>query len=103
MLSRLLITRVFAGHVRSSQKNKSSAIVLLLGALFWLLPGNAFSQSNFYEGKTVTLLATESAGGTGDSRVKAMVPFLKKHIPGNPTVIIQYMDGAGGRKGTNHL
>ena len=103
MLSRSFITRIFAGHVRSSQKNKSSAIVLLLGALFWSLPSNAFSQSNFYEGKTVTLLATESAGGTGDSRVKAMVPFLKKHIPGNPTVIIQYMDGAGGRKGTNHL
>jgi len=76
---------------------------LLLGALFWSLSDNGFSQSNFYEGKTVTLLATESAGGTGDSRVKAMVPFLKKHIPGNPTVIIQYMDGAGGRKGTNHL
>ena len=82
-----------------SQKNKSTSVALLFGILFWLLPRDGFSQSNFYEGKTVTLLATESAGGTGDSRVKAMVPFLKKHIPGNPTVIIQYMDGAGGRKG----
>jgi len=35
--------------------------------------------------------------------VKAMMPFLKKHIPGNPTVVIQYMDGGGGRKGANHL
>ena len=86
-----------------SQKNKSTSVALLFGTLFWLLPRDGFSQSNFYEGKTVTLLATESAGGTGDSRVKAMVPFLKKHIPGNPTVMIQYMDGAGGRKGANYL
>jgi tripartite-type tricarboxylate transporter receptor subunit TctC len=32
-----------------------------------------------------------------------MVPFLKKYIPGNPTVVIQYIDGGGGRKGTNYL
>jgi len=85
------------------QKSKSETAALLFGALLWLLPAHALSQSNFYEGKTVTLLATTSAGGTGDLRVKAVAPFLKKHIPGNPTVVIQYMDGGGGRKGTNYL
>jgi tripartite-type tricarboxylate transporter receptor subunit TctC len=49
------------------------------------------------------LLATTAPGGTGDLRVKAVVPFLKKHLAGNPTVIIEYMDGGGGRKGANHL
>ena len=96
-------SRIWEGNVMISQKSKWTSVVLLFGILFWLFPRDGFSQSNFYEGKTVTLLATESAGGTGDSRVKAMVPFLKKHIPGNPTVMIQYMDGAGGRKGANHL
>lgn len=83
--------------------NKFARIVCLYGLLFCLLPADVLSQSNFYEGKTVTLIATTSAGGTGDLRVKAMVPFLKKHIPGNPTVVIQYIDGGGGRKGTNYL
>jgi tripartite-type tricarboxylate transporter receptor subunit TctC len=86
-----------------SSQNKYLRIVCFYGLLFCLLPNPALSQSNFYEGKTVTLIATTSAGGTGDLRVKAMVPFLKKHIPGNPTVVIQYIDGGGGRKGTNHL
>jgi len=76
---------------------------LLLWIMFGLTPGFAYSQDNFYAGKTVTLIATTSPGGTGDLRVKAMMPFLKKHIPGNPTVVIQYMDGGGGRKGANHL
>jgi tripartite-type tricarboxylate transporter receptor subunit TctC len=30
------------------------------------------------------------------------VPFLRKHIPGNPTIIIEHMDGGGGRKAANH-
>jgi tripartite-type tricarboxylate transporter receptor subunit TctC len=76
---------------------------LLFGALIGLLPSISYSQENFYAGKTITLVATTAPGGTGDLRVKAMVPFLKKHIPGNPTVVIQYMDGGGGRKGANHL
>src|ERR687898_3423827 len=86
-----------------STQNNFARLVSLYGLLFCLLPAHALSQSNFYEGKTVTLIATTSAGGTGDLRVKAMVPFLKKHIPGNPTVVIQYLDGGGGRKGANHI
>ena len=31
------------------------------------------------------------AGGSGDSRVKALVPFLQKYIPGNPTIVNEFM------------
>jgi hypothetical protein len=68
-----------------------------------LLVQDAFSQAPFYQGKTVTVIATTSPGGTGDMRVKAMVPFLRKYIPGSPTLMIEYMDGGGGRKGANYL
>ena len=77
--------------------------MLLFGVLIGLLSTLANGEENFYSGKTITLLATTAPGGTGDLRVKAVTPFLKKHIPGNPTVIIEYMDGGGGRKGANHL
>jgi len=79
---------------------------MLLTALFisvTFLSTHAHSQSNFYEGKTITLIAFTAPGGSGDLRVKATAPFLKKHIPGNPTVVIEYMDGGGGRKGANHI
>ena len=64
---------------------------------------SAFAQAPFYQGKTITMIASTAPGGTGDLRVKAMVPTLRKHIPGNPTIIIEYMDGGGGRKGANYL
>jgi tripartite-type tricarboxylate transporter receptor subunit TctC len=36
-------------------------------------------------------------------RTKAVVPFLQKYIPGNPTIVMQYMGGGGGRKAANHF
>ena len=76
---------------------------LLFGALIGVLPNSSYSEENFYAGKTVTLVATTAPGGTGDLRVRGMAPFFKKHLPGNPTVVIEYVSGGGGRKGANHL
>lgn len=36
-------------------------------------------------------------------RVKAVVPYLRKYIPGNPTVIIEFIEGGGGRKAANYV
>jgi len=91
--------------MKSCKCGLSSAALLLTAFLIALgfSPPQAHSQANFYEGKTVTLIATTAPGGSGDLRIKAMVPFLRKHIPGNPTVVMEYMDGGGGRKGANHI
>ena len=71
--------------------------------LLFLFSVPAFAQAPFYQGKTITVIATTAPGGTADMRVKALVPTLRKHIPGNPTLVIEYMDGGGGRKGANFL
>jgi tripartite-type tricarboxylate transporter receptor subunit TctC len=68
-----------------------------------LLSSHAYSQAPFYQGKTVTVIASTSPAGTGDLRIKALVPFLRKHIPGNPTLVLEYMDGGGGRKAANYM
>jgi tripartite-type tricarboxylate transporter receptor subunit TctC len=65
--------------------------------------GVAFPQTSFFQGKTVTIIESSAAGGVGTMRTKAVVPFLQKYIPGNPTIVVQYMDGGGGRKAANHL
>ena len=68
-----------------------------------LLPDFLYSQSDFYQGKTVTIIHGRSAGGAGDFRARAVAPFLHKYIPGNPTIVHEYMDGGGGRKAANHI
>src|SRR5262245_9145651 len=74
-----------------------------LAITFFLFSNSSFAQPPFYQGKTITVIATTAPGGTGDMRVKSLVPFLRKYIPGNPTIIVEYMDGGGGRKGANYL
>ena len=64
---------------------------------------SASAQTPFYQGKTITVIVSTSPAGTGDLRVKALMPFLRKHIPGNPSLVLEYMDGGGGRKAANHL
>jgi len=88
--------------------DKSKSVVFLqisLGALLLDLffVSFAFPQTSFFQGKTVTIVESSSPGGVGDMRTKAVVPFLQKYIPGNPTIVMQYMDGGGGRKAANHL
>jgi tripartite-type tricarboxylate transporter receptor subunit TctC len=77
---------------------------LLLGLCIDLFMGGvAFPQTSFFQGKTVTILESSAPGGVGSMRTKAVVPFLQKYIPGNPTIVVQYMDGGGGRKAANHI
>ena len=65
--------------------------------------GHAYAQSPFYQGKTITLVQGREPGGSGDTRSKAVIPFLQKYIPGNPTIVSEFMSGAGGRKAANYL
>lgn len=87
-------------------KIEKALLRILTGAALWssfILPGPAFSQAPFYEGKTLTIIQARAAGGTGDLRVRAQVPFLRKYIPGNPTITLEFMPGGGGRKAANHI
>jgi tripartite-type tricarboxylate transporter receptor subunit TctC len=82
----------------ASMAQSLALLICVLG-----LAGDVFPQAPFYQGKTIKIISASPAGGSGDLRIKAAVPFLRKHIPGNPTVVIDYMPGAGGRKLANHL
>jgi tripartite-type tricarboxylate transporter receptor subunit TctC len=66
-------------------------------------PGWVFSQVPFYQGKTITVIAGHEPGGTLDVRLKTLIPYLKRHIAGHPTVVPEYMPGGGGRKAGNYL
>jgi tripartite-type tricarboxylate transporter receptor subunit TctC len=68
-----------------------------------LQPGWVFCQAPFYQGKTITVISGQEPGGTGDMRLKALLPYLKKHIPGQPNLVPEYMPGGGGRKAANYV
>ncbi len=65
-------------------------------------PSSAFDLEQQYKGKTVKIVFGFSVGGTYGQYSLMMSEFLGRHIPGNPTLIIQSMPGAGGLKASNY-
>ncbi|MGH7794499.1 MAG: hypothetical protein ACREQ2_06340 [Candidatus Binatia bacterium] len=75
--------------------------LVLIYAYFLADVGGA--QTPYYEGKTVTILRGGSPGGYGTLQAQALMPYLKKYIPGNPFIFIDHMPGAAGRKAANYI
>jgi tripartite-type tricarboxylate transporter receptor subunit TctC len=78
---------------------------LLLFLLAYLGFGDraALSQTAFYQDKTITVVLGGPPGGTADLRTKAVTSLLRKHIPGSPTIVVEYMEAGGGRQAANHI
>lgn len=62
-----------------------------------------FAQEPYYKGKTVRVIVNFTAGGPTDIFARLVARYLTKHTPGQPTVIVQNMGGAGGVIGANYV
>jgi tripartite-type tricarboxylate transporter receptor subunit TctC len=59
--------------------------------------------ADFYKGRTVTLIVGYGPGGGYDLYARLMARHLGRYIPGNPTIVVQNMPGAGSLRATNYL
>ena len=55
----------------------------------------------YYKGKIVRIIAGFPSGGGVDAEARLLAKFFERHIPGNPSVLVQNMPGAGGMVATN--
>lgn len=79
----------------------SRLFTALLVSLFFA--GSSWAQESFYKGKTIRVIVGLSAGGGYDTYSRAIARHLGKHIPGNPTIVVENMTGAGSLIAANHL
>jgi tripartite-type tricarboxylate transporter receptor subunit TctC len=77
------------------------AVTLCTAAFLWRVPSSD-AQTPFYEGKTITVVIG-ATGGSLNVGARIVARHLGKHIPGNPTVIVQNMTGAAHLVATNHV
>jgi tripartite-type tricarboxylate transporter receptor subunit TctC len=61
------------------------------------------SAADFYRGKQLTLLLSTGAGGGYALYARPLVRHIAKYIPGEPTVVLQHMEGGGGLRAMNFL
>jgi tripartite-type tricarboxylate transporter receptor subunit TctC len=66
-------------------------------------PAGAQSVAEFYRSKRITLVTSASVGGGYDQYARLLAKHMPRHIPGEPSIIVQNMVGAEGLRAANFL
>jgi tripartite-type tricarboxylate transporter receptor subunit TctC len=76
---------------------------LLIACCFSLLCAGTSVADDYYKGKTIRAIVGGTAGGGFDVYTRAMTRHMGKHIPGNPTIIVENMTGAATRIAAKYI
>ena len=71
--------------------------------LLSVLPRLVGAQENFYKGKNIRIIVGTSAGGGFDTYTRTLARHFGKHVPGQPTIVVENMPGAGHLIAANHM
>lgn len=89
--------------MKHSAKLKSCAAVLSMFFVTVALVPAVQAQADFYNGKTVRIIVGLSTGGGYDRAARMMARQMGKYIPGNPSIVVQNMPGAGSVTAANYV
>jgi tripartite-type tricarboxylate transporter receptor subunit TctC len=67
---------------------------VLLGASS--IAAHAQSVEDFYRGRSLRMTVAAAPGGGADLYARVVVRHLGRHIPGNPSIVVQHTPGAAG-------
>ena len=77
------------------------AAAVVLATLLPLWAGSAFAADPYYKGKEIEVVVPFAPGGAAEVGARFLQPFLEKHIPGNPRVIVNTRPGGASILGAN--
>lgn len=82
-----------------------TSLVLLITTVVGLVfnATSSFAAAPFYEGKSIRVIVGYSAGGGYDAYARVLARHMGKHVPGNPTFIVENMTGAGSLVAANYV
>ena len=85
--------------LRSLRRMSVAALLACAGAGF----AHADTVSDFYAGKTLSLIAGFPPGGGYDTYVRVLARYYGRFIPGHPSVVPTNMPGAGSLLSANYI
>jgi tripartite-type tricarboxylate transporter receptor subunit TctC len=65
--------------------------------------GHADAVADFYKGKQVNVVVGYGPGGGYDVYTRLLLRHMPRHVPGNPTMVVQNMPGAGSLRAANYV
>ncbi len=66
-------------------------------------PMQAAAQDVNFAGKRIEVIVPFAPGGGSDVYIRALQPYLEKHLPGNPTILVRNVPGGGSIPGANQF
>ena len=75
----------------------------LFGLLLCLFTGTSAFPADFYAGKTIRIAVGGDSGGGHDVHARLIAAYFGKYLPGNPSIVVQGMPGAGGVTAANYI
>jgi len=82
---------------------KRSPMLMVSVFLLFVTCEMSYAQEPFFKGKTIRLIVGLAPGGGYDLYSRVIARHLGKHIPGNPTVVVENMTGAGSVIAANYM
>ncbi len=82
-------------------KTATAAALVVLCVL--AAPVSAQTAAEFYKGRQIKFVVGTAAGQDYDLWARLIGRHITRHVPGNPTLIVENMPGAGHIVATNHL
>jgi tripartite-type tricarboxylate transporter receptor subunit TctC len=76
---------------------------LLVGLLLALLSPAQAQDEPYYKDKTLRVIVGSAPGGGYDAYARLVSDHMRRHIPGNPQIVVQNMPGAGSLVAMNHI
>jgi tripartite-type tricarboxylate transporter receptor subunit TctC len=82
---------------------RAAARASLVTAILGVQAVVAQPAEQFYKGKALELFVGYATGGSNDLYARAVSRHLGRHVPGEPTIVVKNMPGAGSKVAANHI
>lgn len=89
--------------IAALRKAAVPSLVLVVASALLPPAARAADATDFYRGKTITLISGAAAGGAYDAYARLLARHIGKHIAGSPSVVVQDMPGAGSLTAVHYL
>jgi tripartite-type tricarboxylate transporter receptor subunit TctC len=98
------ISKGIAQEGLMAQSHKCFRFVLYFIAASVLgVQSSSAQNAPFFQGKTIRIIVGFTSGGLYDQYARLLARYMPKHLPGNPSIIVQNMPGAGSLIATNYV
>src|SRR3954467_3301437 len=88
---------------REFLRRRSIVALSLVGCAMTIEPAAAQTIEQFYRGRTINFAVASAPGGINDLLARLIARHLGKHIPGNPSLVVQNQQGASGLSLANRI